>query len=379
MKKLKITLLIRVLIVCIAISSSYVVAQTSIPVLPSISYNYASPSLPDHFQDRDVIRADTTPQSNPITDAGATLGRVLFYDKKLSRNNTISCASCHKQGHGFSDPERFSTGFLGSTTSRHSMSLANVRYYDPNRFFWDERSSSLEAQVLEPIQDPIEMGMDLELLQTKLSNYSYYETLFTEAFGSPEINTLRIAQALAQFVRSIVSYRSKYDLGVDINFSNFTAQEQQGRQLFNSNQTRCDNCHEGDLQILDDVSNNGLDATTIDPGAGNGQFKSPSLRNIAIRPPYMHDGRFDTLAEVIAFYNSDIQDHPNLDNQLQRNGQPRRMNLDNEEQAALIAFLETLTDNALLEDLAFSDPFVAVGNHFYLAPLQMLLEEDLVE
>lgn len=335
-------------------------AQELIPELPNTPFNYASPNLPTHFSQANVMAADTTPANNPTTDAGATLGRVLFYDKKLSANDTIACASCHKQSEGFSDSSRLSVGFAGGLTGRHSMGLANARYYEPNRFFWDERANGLEAQVLQPIQDPIEMGMNLNILVNKLSPYDYYQTLFTNAFGSPQVTSDRISRALAQFIRSMVSYQSRYDAGVASNFSNFTAQEEAGRQLFNSNKTRCNDCHETDLQLMDQARNNGLDATTTDEGAGNGRFKSPSLRNIAIRPPFMHDGRFSTLQEVVTFYNSGVQNHPNLDNRLQRNGQPVRMNLSAVEQAQLVAFMETLTDTSISTDNRFSDPFTGV-------------------
>lgn len=349
------------LIAPILLLSTSAMAQTTIPVLPSTLYNYSSPALPQHFQNRDIINADTTPANNPITNAGATLGRVLFYDKSLSVNDQVSCSSCHEQENGFSDSNRLSVGFEGGLTGRHSMGLANARYYAPDRFFWDERANNLEEQVLMPIQDSVEMGMTLTALVTKLSDIPYYAGLFTSAFGDSTINTDRISNALAQFVRSMVSYRSKYDEGVAKNFANFTEQELLGRQLFNNNQTNCSSCHETDLQISDQARNTGLDATTIDPGAGNATFKSPSLRNVAVRPPYMHDGRFNSLSEVISFYNAGIQDHPNLDNRLQRNGQPRRMNLDNSEQAALVAFLETLTDFEMLTDPAFSDPFKTIN------------------
>ena len=357
-------------------------AQTElIPVLPDTTYNYANPSLPAHFLAGDVGAIDTTPAANPTTNAGATLGRVLFYDKDLSLNSTISCASCHTQSRGFSDSARLSVGFSGGLTGRHSMGLSNTRYYGPNRFFWDERANSLEAQALLPIQDLVEMGETFTNVVNKLSATTYYPDLFEAAYGSPTINSTRIANSLAQFIRSLLSYRSKYDQGVATNFSNFSAQEQQGRQLFNSPQTNCRACHETDLQTLDRARNNGLDAVITDPGAGNGQFKSPSLRNIAVRPPFMHDGRFNSLDAVVNFYNSGVQDNPSLDNRLRRNGQPIRMNLNAGERAALVAFLETLTDTAFLSDPAFSDPFRLVeiaspGSSVIPSIIVLLLDDD---
>jgi cytochrome c peroxidase len=343
------------------ISDSHAQSQL-IPVLPENLANYSNPALPAHFRNNNVNNIDTTPNNNPTTDAGATLGRVLFYDKNLSINNTISCASCHSQAQGFSDRARLSVGFNGGLTGRHSMGLSNARYYGPNRFFWDERANSLEDQALRPIQDPVEMGETLDNVVLKLEASDFYADLFDAAFGSPEIDSEGIANALAQFIRSMVSYRSKFDAGVASNFSNFTQQEEQGRRLFNSPRTNCRACHAGDLQVLDRARNTGLDATITDAGAGNGRFKSPSLRNISVRAPFMHDGRFNTLEQVVEFYNSGVQDNPGLDNRLSRNGQPVRMNFTAQESAALVSFLDTLTDTALLTDAAFSDPFRAVAD-----------------
>ncbi len=333
-------------------------AQTELlPVLPTTLFNYSSPALPAHFLAGNVTNLDTASTVSPITNAGATLGRVLFYDKRLSINNSVSCAFCHEQSRGFSDNARLSVGFSGGLTGRHSMGLSNARYYGPNRFFWDERANGLEAQTLQPIQDPVEMGETLGNVAIKLANTSFYPDLFNSAFGSPDINSSRIASALAQFIRSMVSYRSKYDQGVASNFANFTGQEEQGLGLFTSRRTNCGACHATDLQILDRASNNGLDTVSTDAGAGGGRFKSPSLRNVAVRAPFMHDGRFNSLAEVVSFYNSGVQNNPNLDNRLRVNGQPIRMNLNAQEQQALVAFLNTLTDGAFLSASEFSDPF----------------------
>ena len=354
-----------------------VIAQVLVPELPSTLYNYANPALPAHFNNNNIQDADNTPGFNPVTNAGATLGRVLFYDKRLSANNTIACSSCHLQSDGFSDPDQFSTGFQGGLTPRHSMSLSNARFYERGRFFWDERAQTLEDQTLQPIQDPIEMGLDLGTLESRLQGTSFYPALFQSAFGTTTVDRNNIANALAQFIRSMVSYQSRYDQGVATNFANFTQLENQGRQLFNSGRTQCSNCHETDLQIMDQPRNNGLDAVTTDEGAGNGRFKSPSLRNIALSPPYMHDGRFETLEDVVNFYNSGIQNNPDLDNRLRQNGQPRRMNLTQNEQAALVAFMETLTDDAFIADVKFSDPFVvqtSISPTTLSGILQLLLE-----
>lgn len=336
------------------------------PTLPDLPYEYANVPLPPQFTTNQLNNADNTPNNNLITNQGATLGRVLFYDKRLSVNDTVACASCHLQANSFTDPGQFSTGFAGGSTSRNAMSLANARFYNSGRFFWDERAASLEDQTLMPIENSVEMGMNLDDLVVKLGAEPYYPPLFEAAFGSPDVTRERISFALAQFVRSMVSYRSRYDLGLSTNFSNFTPQENQGRQIFNG-RGRCNTCHVTDAFIAPEARNNGLDLVLTDNGLGditgnpadNGKFKVPSLRNIALTAPYMHDGRFATLAEVVEFYNSQVQAHPNLDQRLRRpNGQPRRLNLSQAEAEALVAFLETLTDQNFTTDIRFSNPFL---------------------
>lgn len=332
-------------------------AQNSAPTLPRNAYNYANVALPAHFLTAEVTALDNTPVNNPITDTGATLGRVLFYDVRLSANNMTSCASCHIQSMGFSDNKRLSVGFEGGQTGRHSTGLANARYYERGAFFWDERAATLEEQVLMPIQDAVEMGMDLTALEAKLAATDFYGPLFEDAFGTPEVTSDRISKALAQFVRSMVSYESKYDEGVATGFANFTQAEERGRRLFNG-QARCSRCHQTDVHSMDRVHNIGLDLTTIDNGARDGRFKSPSLRNIAIRPPYMHDGRFNTLEEVIDFYDTGVQPHPNLAPPLQaEDGTPQQLNLTDTQKANLLAFLNTLTDSNFLSEYKLSDPF----------------------
>lgn len=349
---------------------------TAEPDLPAVPYEYANISLPQHYLRPPVVNQDNTPANNPITNEGATLGRVLFYDTRLSANNTISCASCHQQSHSFSDPDALSTGFAGGLTARNAMSLADARYFQPGTFFWDERAATLEDQVLQPIQNSVEMGLTLDEMVAKLQATSFYPPLFEQAFGTPEINSERVSLALSQFVRAMVSYEAKYDVGVASNFSNFTPQENLGRQLFNG-RGNCNACHRTDAFVAEESTNNGLDAVTTDAGLGgitgnpadNGKFKVPSLRNIEVTGPYMHDGRFSTLAEVVEFYNSGVQPHPNLDPRLRTpNSQPRRLNLTNTEKAALVAFLQTLTDDSFIHDPKFSNPFLT--HTLYLPLLQ---------
>ncbi|MDF4202953.1 cytochrome c peroxidase [Maribacter sp. SA7] len=353
-------------------TSDIVEVDDSILNLPDTPFNYANILLPDFFFDNDVRDEDNTPNNNATTDNGATLGRVLFYDKNLSMNNTISCASCHIQENGFSDPNALSTGFNGELTARNSMGLANARFYENGRFFWDERAATLEEQTLVPIQDLVEMGLSLPELEAKLTQQPYYAALFTNAFGDATITSNRVALALSQFIRSMVSYESKFDEGlaqtqdIDDNFPNFTTSENRGKQLFMSNQTRCFDCHATNVFVGDDARNNGLDATITDLGVGGvtgnnnelGEFKVPSLRNIALTGPYMHDGRFETLDEVIEHYNSGVQNNPNLDNRLTQGNNVRRLNLSDADKQALVDFLNTLTDDAFINDEKYASPFL---------------------
>ncbi len=345
--------------------------------LPATAFNYANPALPGYMTTPAILNQINTQASNPITNDGATLGRVLFYDKNLSFNNTVSCASCHQQASGFSDPAVKSAGFNGNLTGRHSMSLVNAVYYFPERFFWDQRAPILEDQILMPIQDPIEMGMALPVLEARLQTLTYYPPLFRKAFGDETINSDRIARAISQFVRSIVSCQSKYDAGRNtfpVNpgpppnapFPNFTAQENRGKEIFLSPAGGCNPCHGTETFTAPGEKNNGLDLTTTDRGFGavkndpalDATFKVPSLKNVQLTAPYMHDGRFATLEEVVEHYNSGVKNHPNLSPQLRTpGGQPRLLNLSPPDKAALVAFLKTLTDMPLTNDVKFSNPF----------------------
>src|SRR5262249_36242620 len=181
--------------------------------LPETPYRYAEIDLPAHFKTPLARRFDNTPEDNPVTDQGATLGRVLFYDTRLSANNSVSCGSCHVQKHAFVDPKRFSKGFAGRLTDRHAMSLVNLRHSLRGRFFWDERAASLEEAVREPIQSKVEMGQDLTRLMKVLARDEHYPGLFRQAFGDGRVTPQRTARALAQFLRSMVSCQSKYDVG----------------------------------------------------------------------------------------------------------------------------------------------------------------------
>ncbi len=315
--------------------------------------------------------------STEIKNEVATLGRVLFYDKKLSINNTIACGSCHLQSKAFSDVAEGSAGFKGTVTIRNSMSIANPML--TSNLFWDSRSKSLNDMVLRPVQNHIEMGMeDLNFLATKLQSTSYYPALFKKAFNTEGVTSDKINTALMQFLASMVTHNSKFDVGVKSKFSNFNTLELAGKDLFMSERLSCTKCHTGvNFSLGDEMSsgsdnpyggiggsssegtaNVGLDMVYKDNGRGNGKFKIPSLRNIELTTPYMHDGRFKTLEQVVEHYNSGIQAHPNLDANLKdQNGLPRRLNLNNVEKTALIAFLKTLTDPVYTTDAKYSDPF----------------------
>ena len=380
--KVILSLVISVAVLIIACSKSEnEIAQEDLVAkylnLPATSYNYANPSLPAYLAAPPIQGQINTPADNQITDLGATLGRVLFYDKNLSKNKTISCASCHKQENAFSDFEVVSKGFNGGSTRRNSMSLIDAKYYPIGMFFWDQRAATLEQQVLMPIQDLVEMGITLDTLVKRVQDQPYYTSLFAKAFGNGMINSNTISKALSQFVRSIISYQSKYDQGrqtlptapappPNAVFPNFTAQENRGKEIFLSPIGGCAPCHGSETFTAPEAKNNGLDATITDRGFGtvtgnaadDGEFKVTSLRNVELTAPYMHDGRFTSLEQVIEHYNSGVKNHPNLSPQLKLpNGQPRLLNISAADKVALVAFLKTLTDRNVTTDVKYSNPF----------------------
>lgn len=343
----------------------------SLPTQPAEYVKYAVTDLPNHFKTGTVAATNNTPLTNPTTDAGATLGRVLFYDTRMSHGDGVACASCHQQQHGFSDPNQFSTGFDGQLTGRHSMGITNAVYYASGKAFWDERAASLEDQALLPIQSTVEMGMTLPALVAKLSQTDFYPKLFQDAFGTPEITSERIGKAIAQFERTMVSYKSKYDAAVAMKqggnnnpLAVLNGTEYYGQTLFHGS-GKCSQCHTTDAQVGDQARNIGLDPNNPDIGAGNGRFKTTSLRNIAVRGRFMHDGRFTSLEEVIEFYSTGVQANSNLDNRLKDpQGNPLRLNFGQAEIEAMVAFLNTLTDTAFLTDSKFSDPFAELPGDY---------------
>jgi cytochrome c peroxidase len=308
-------------------------------------------------------------------------------------NNTIACASCHPQQQGFSDPRRFSSGFNDGLTGRNAMGLANLRFTNLQGqrpgFFWDERAATLEDQVLMPIQDQVEMGMDLTTLEAKLRKLPYYPVLFTVAFGEPHVTRDRIAKAVAQFMRAMVSFDAKFDRAAEAAggnyqspFPGFSDEENLGKSLFvegvgGVGEIGCAHCHMPPTFGMPQSFNNGLELVYKDQGLGardvrsndpftptnNGKFKAPSLRNIALTAPYMHDGRFANLEQVIEHYSSGVHPHVNLGiafNEDMPAATPTTsgFRLTATQKSALVAFLKTLTDEKFVSDPRFSDPFV---------------------
>jgi cytochrome c peroxidase len=342
--------------------------------------NFAAQTQPAY------ITKDNTPPGNSITDKGATLGRVLFYDKKLSVNNAIACANCHQQQFAFGDTARQSLGVTGVPTVRHAMRLVNARFGLEKKFFWDERAASLEDQTTKPIQDHHEMGYSglnsdpgISVLITKLSQLSYYNTLFTFVYGDATITEVRIQNALAQFIRSIQSFDSKFDAGLaqtaNLNapFPNFTAQENQGKALFLTPPIQggagCQGCHRAPEFDIDSASkNNGVIAvagnpTTIDLT----NTRAPSLRDLfnpggVLNGPLMHNGNFNTIDQVIDHYNLVPQNPANTNLDIRLSGPGGNLQLSQAQKNALIAFLKTLSGNNLYTDPKWSDPFDASGN-----------------
>ena len=356
----------------------------AIPVLPPVPYDYVNLNLPAHFTNPnfDITFWDNTPANNPLTDDGATLGRVLFYDKVLSQNDSISCGSCHKQEFSFSDTSMRSQGFHGGLTRRNTMTITNARWHFGGEMFWDHRASSMEDAVLMPIQDSVEMGLSLTQLVQKVEQQPYYAALFTNAFGDSSVTTSRIAMALSQFIRSIVSHTSQYDIGrAQVNvredpFPNFSNSENQGKAIFFNTQLNgggdCSICHTAEAFVNTPaaVTCNGLDlVSTTDLGlyettgmqSDIGRFKVPSLRNIELTAPYMHDGRFASLEEVVDFYSTGIQLHMNLAPGLidTIGGTPvaRQFNFSQTQKNDLVNFLKTLTDHTMTTEIKWSDPF----------------------
>ncbi len=312
----------------------------------------------------------------------ATLGRVLFYDELLSRNGTVSCGSCHVQTAGFAHNEALSEGFDGQIGTRNSLALGTTAMglttsYGGSTggealagFSWDDSVHSMEEQTQAAIENPSEMGMTMEAMVDRVKSIAYYDILFRKAFGENEINEENLLNAITQFVNAISSNESRFDegmnqtLNVNEDFANYTASENLGKTLYNNN---CASCHGAKHDFtVKAVANNGLDQVYTDQGkgakTGNSSdmaiFKVPFLRNIGLSGPYMHDGRFGSLEEVVDFYSENVKEHLNLSPELREsNGQVKKMNFTEVQKTALVAYMETLTDQEMIKDEKFSIPF----------------------
>lgn len=346
--------------------------------------NYANQVKPAY------INKDNTGPNN-VTNAKATLGRVLFYDKNLSIDNSISCGSCHKQQFAFSDTAFSSRGVAGGQTARHSMRLINGRFAVERKFFWDERAATLEIQTTTPVKDHAEMGFSgtngrpgISDLLIKLQAVGYYNELFKFAYGDITVTEARMQECMAQFIRSIQSFDSKYDAGRaqvandGQNFPNFSAQENLGKQLFitapvfdaGGNRIAggagCNDCHNApEFDIDPNSGNNGI-IGRIFPGGGIdiSVTRAPSLRDVANpagieNGPLMHTANLTTLQTAVGHYNTInlAVGNTNLDPRLRPNGQGQKLNLNGAEQSAIVAFLKTLSGTNVYTDRKWGSPF----------------------
>lgn len=300
--------------------------------------------------------------NNPVTGEGFELGRALFYDPVLSGDSSVSCANCHQQTRAFSDPvHRFSKGVDDASGFRNAPAIQNTAFQE--HFFWDGGVNHLDFVPINAITSELEMKETLDRVISKLKAMPTYRHRFTAAFGSDDINSQRMLFALSQFMNMMVSAGSPYDRYTRGDKSALTSQAQEGLRLF---ERLCSGCHATDLFTDGSFRNNGLAPSSInDLGreritgstSDRHKFKVPSLRNVALTSPYMHDGRFKTLDEVIAHYRSGIVDSETLDPQLRQDGLTQLI-MSDEQQAAIVAFLETLTDRDFILDNRFTNPFI---------------------
>lgn len=382
---------------------------TIISCSPDPAAGLRSPVLPEALLDYSIeansilsIELD----QDPGWDARAQLGRVLFYDRTLSQNGAVSCGSCHHQGHGFAEPIALSKGLRQELTARNTSHIVNAAFQ--SSYFWDGRATDLAEQVTMPLQNHVEMGIrDLDVLVDRLAQIDYYPPLFEQAYGSPKPNVEGLREGLATFLRSMVSQNSRMDQAASVSMNNgpfsfwdpwtvtnddiqldgFSSLEQQGFELFHGKML-CASCHNG-------PSFNGWGGSFADIGLDMGELgqfsaggwgatamKVPSLRNVALTAPYMHDGRFASLDDVLDHYSHGILDSPTLDSRLRNwdnaspfifeepfidffpfggsaEAEPVRLNMTPGERAALLAFMGTLTDLDFVKDVRYSDPFTS--------------------
>lgn len=317
--------------------------------------------IPKLFEEK--LIKPVIPTNNPLTKEGIALGKKLFFDKLLSKNNTQSCASCHSPKRAFTDVTRFSDGVDGTFGTRNSMPLFNLAWNFDDRFAWDGKEVGLEKQALEPVRNPIEMHSRWTIVAQKLQNHPEYPTLFRQAFGASTIDSTLVTKAIAQFERTLISGNSKFDKYLR-GEAQLTPEERNGFDVF-MDETRgdCFHCHGSDNNPLwtdNKFHNNGLDATFTDLGFGavtgdprdNGKFRTPSLRNLVFTAPYMHDGRFATLEEVINHYSEGLKSSPTID-PLMKKVQQGGVQLTSKDKADLKAFLLTLTDHDFVNNPDF--------------------------
>jgi cytochrome c peroxidase len=336
----------------------------------------------------------TDPQ---ISNEKAALGRVLFYDKNLSKDGKIACANCHKPNLAFSDDQTFSTGIEGRKTARNSPPLANVANFYSHYssiagkqplLFWDERASSVEEQAKQTFANDHEMGLTMPEVVAKVKDQEYYNILWKQVYGNTDVQEDQVLECIANFVGSFSACNSKFDKAMEVSsgqigdleitvhqlyygtndtiitvpLQGFTLSEFNGLKIFVEN---CSKCHSPIRPFQEEFTAcNGLDMQYSDLGIGalsgnntkNGVFKSPPLRNIALTAPYMHDGRFKTLEEVVNFYSDQVKNSPNLHPVMMQNGSPKR-NFTAQQKADLVAFMNTLTDQSSLNNMKYSNPF----------------------
>ena len=323
-----------------------------------ISYNLKVPSL---FADK--LIAPIIPSNNLLTEEGVALGKKLFFDTLLSGDETQSCASCHNPENAFTDNQQFSDGVTGDFGNRNSMPLFNLAWNFDERFTWDGKNFSLELQAFEPVTNPVEMNANWDEVVQRLQNHKEYPILFQQAFGTLKIDSILVSKALAQFERTLISGNSKFDKFLK-GEATLTPEEQNGFDVFmDEARGDCFHCHGSNNNPLwtdNKFHNNGLDATFTDVGLGavtgdpadNGKFKSPSLRNLIFTAPYMHDGRFTTLEEVITHYSEGLQQSATVD-PLMKKVKQGGVNLTAKDKADLKAFLVTLSDFNFIEKSRF--------------------------
>ena len=319
------------------------------------------------------------PDDNPTTQQGVYLGRMLFYEPKLSANNALSCGSCHEQKRAFTDGKTFSEGVDHVPTPRNSMSLANLLW--ARKFFWDGRVTGLEQQAAVPLTNPHEMGQSLSVSSQKLATTKLYPGLFKAVYGDDAITGDRIVKAIAQFERTLISANSKYDQYLRGVYQP-TPEELKGMELFDRSPqpekgirgANCGHCHGGVKTYNELFHNNGLDSIPKDNGiealsglaSDRGRFKAPTLRNIALTAPYMHDGRFKTLAEVVDHYSDHVRESASLSTFIRGESNDlngKNLKLTPDEKKQIIAFLNMLTDYAFISDPRFADPHSSISKN----------------